>query len=126
MASNNPLESPEQSNLFKKNIMNRKSFLLLFVSLIIFSAGSIVANAQNQTFTPSGDAFVRGGAYSAENYHNHPDGLYVKQGNVINFFRKAFVKFDISEYNLEQVGTAKLRLFCYRLEKPEEQSSLNA
>ena len=84
------------------------------------------ASAQVQTFSPVEDAFVRGGTFSNDNYHNHSDGLFVKQGSVSNFFRKAFVKFDVSEYNLEQLGTAKLRLYCYRLEKPEEQSFLNA
>lgn len=106
--------------------MNKKIFLLLSISLIILNTSGFIAVAQTQTFTTTEDAFVRGGTFSGENYHNHPDGLFVKQGSVSNFFRKAFVKFDISEYNLEQVGTAKLRLFCYRLEKPQEQSFLNA
>jgi len=99
-------------------------FLLLAIGFLFFSYKAV--SNQNQTFHPVEDAFVRGGSHSNENYHNHEDGLFVKQGSVNTFFRKAFVKFDLTAYDLEKVGNAKLRLYCYRIEKPGELAHLNA
>lgn len=98
--------------------------LMSVVIVLLFSVNGLYS--QIQIFEPTEDAFVRGGSYSSDNYHNHEDGLYVKQGTVNTFFRKAFVKFDVAEYNLDQVGTAKLRLYCYKLQEPDVQSFLNA
>lgn len=88
--------------------------------------GSTNVESQVQVFDATKATFVRGGDYANENYLNHPDGIYVKQGTVPSFFRKGLVGFDLSDYVLNNVGRALLKLYCYKVEKPSEASLLSA
>src|SRR5690554_1275072 len=106
--------------------MKHNLFIAVGICLVALFINDDSANAQSQVFNPVEDAFVRGGEYSNENSHNHSDGLYVKQGSVSTFFRKAFVKFDLTGYELDHLGNALLKLYCYKLEKPLDVSYLTA
>ena len=95
---------------------------IFFCCIFLFSS----AQGQSETFNPIEDAYIRGGENANQNYNNHTDGLVVKQGTVAGFFRKSLIKFDISSYTLEQAESAVLRLYCYKIERNDVVTSIDA
>lgn len=63
------------------------------------------------TLSASDDAYVRGGAYAGTNYGSDTD-LVIKQGTVSDYFRKSYVKFDLSGENLQSITQAVFRLYA--------------
>lgn len=102
-----------------KNIL-KPVILLLLVCL------SIPAFSQTQSFNAVEDAFIRGGQSKGENYNGHADGLVVKQGTAADFYRKSLIKFDISGFSLEEAGSAVLRLYCYKTERSDVVTTIDA
>src|SRR5690554_5686563 len=94
--------------------------------LCILACLYIPAFSQTQSFNPAEDAFIRGGQNKGENYDNHADGLAVKQGTVAEFYRKSVVKFDMSGFSLENAGSAVLRLYCYKIERNDVITTIDA
>jgi len=60
---------------------------------------------------PLDDAYIRGGTYSGTNYGSETE-LIVKRGSDSNFFRKSYVKFDLSGLETGNVTNAVLRLYA--------------
>ena len=69
-------------------------------------------DAQSYTIHTVADAFVRGGIYADINYGEEPE-LIVKQGNVEEYFRKAYLKFDPSGVDGTLVDSAILRIYVH-------------
>jgi len=65
----------------------------------------------SQTFTPTSDAYVRGGTSGSTNYGTARI-LEVKKGTDANYFRKSYVKFDLSASGLSSITSAKVRLYA--------------
>ena len=59
--------------------------------------------------TPREDAYVRDGADANNNFAND-DSLDIKQGNNNNFFRRAYLNFDLDDIN--DIDSAVLRLYA--------------
>lgn len=59
------------------------------------------------------DAYVRGGKYSDDTFGTE-DILRVKTGNLENFFRKTYLKFDLNTIDLEgvEIGKGVMRLYA--------------
>ncbi len=68
-------------------------------------------------FQPVADAFVRGGTFAGNNYGSSAS-LEVKQGTQSNYFRRTYVKFDLTSSNQTNVGNAKLRLYASSVGNP--------
>ena len=61
--------------------------------------------------TPTADAYVRGGTSGAINYGTATT-LAVKKGTDANFFRKSYIKFDITNAGFSSITSAKIRLYA--------------
>jgi len=94
-----------------------------FLIALFFVNGQTTAQSHNGTspvledtlfgiYNPSDDSYIRGGAYSNDNYNSESD-LLIKQGSNEAFFRKALVKFDLSAVNFGDttISHAVLRLY---------------
>ena len=53
------------------------------------------------------DVYVRGGVWASTNFNEHK--LLVKLGNTLDYTRRGYIKFDISDF--PTIGTATLRLY---------------
>ncbi|UXP33882.1 DNRLRE domain-containing protein [Reichenbachiella agarivorans] len=82
--------------------------------------GSSYSNEANETtlgtpitytYDVSEDAFVKGGTNADTNYGSDSN-LEVKQGSTANFFRKSFLKFDLSNQGLTTVSQATVRVYA--------------
>lgn len=97
-----------------------KKILIIKLCIFLLMFGSHhLTKGQIQVINPSEDSYVRGGSHKDENYDQSSDELYVKQGNVSDFFRKAFVMFNIDSVDLEKVESAVLKLYCYEIQNKD-------
>ena len=103
---------------------SRITVLYFSIVLMLFSAfSSVFAQSLKTTsittedvvfgtYNPSDDSYVRGGSYSDDNYNS--DGfMLIKQGSQESFFRKAFIKFDLSsiDFTGANINRAVMRLY---------------
>jgi glucose/arabinose dehydrogenase len=63
-----------------------------------------------QTIAPTADAFVQGGGASGENFGDR-SVLYTKTAADERYQRDAYMKFDISQLDVTNMGDAKLRVY---------------
>lgn len=88
-----------------------RNFTLL-IFLFLYSVCTI--EAQNIAYlSPSGDTYADGGSSQTVFNTEQPDRMWIKTGSSDAYTRVGFIKFDISGLTIDQVATAKLRLFCY-------------
>ncbi len=83
-----------------------KLILLFFLAIL-----GIPLLSQVQIIGSSADAYIRGGTYSDISFGNETD-LFVKQGNVPDFFRKIYLKFNLSAVDFNVLDSAILRLYA--------------
>jgi hypothetical protein len=77
----------------------------------------VTAFGQVERLNPVADAYTRGGAYATEQYGSDQE-LVVKQGNVEDYFRKSYLKFDLTGVEGPLVDSAVLRLYAFELSGP--------
>ncbi|WP_066222920.1 CBM96 family carbohydrate-binding protein [Formosa haliotis] len=87
--------------------MKNYIFLMLMAMCVEFSAQNI------QRLSPTDDTYADGGKSTEILGNTQSQQMWVKTGSSAAFTRMGFIKFDISGLSLADVGTAKLRLYCY-------------
>lgn len=90
----------------------RRLSILLWKLLMIF--GTLQLFAQEMILYPVEDTYTRGGNYGDDQYGSDPE-LLVKQGNVSEYFRRTYLKFDVTGVDGTLVDSAILRLFAKEL-----------
>ena len=80
--------------------------------------------AQTQAFNTIADASVYQGSGGTSNYHDKV--LLVKNRLNGGVTRSAYLKFDLSTFNLTTVGQAKVRMYMTTRDKPTEPAYINA
>lgn len=64
------------------------------------------------TFVPSDDAYVKGGNPDSTRNFGSAATLELKRGGLEEFFRKVYVKFDLTSSSISSVSSAKLKLYA--------------
>ncbi|UXX79406.1 DNRLRE domain-containing protein [Reichenbachiella carrageenanivorans] len=84
------------------------------------AVGSSYSSAVNETtlgtpvtytYEVSEDTYIKGGINADTNYGSSSN-LEVKQGSAANYFRKSFLKFDLSAQGLTTINQATLRIYA--------------
>lgn len=88
-----------------------------FLSCSLLLSIWLSLSSQVVTLNPSSDAFIRGGAYSVNNYGMEPE-LVVKQGNVADFFRRSLLTFSLHSLDTEGIDSVILRLYLKEISGP--------
>ncbi len=76
-------------------------------------------NGTTQLLINIGDTYAEGGSPDTAFNQTQPERILAKTGSTDQYTRIGFVKFDISELSLDDVGTAKLGMFCYKTQSTE-------
>ena len=84
-----------------------------FLLLLLVAMGTGLSAQTIQTLSPIDDTYADGGKSTEILGNTQPQQMWVKTGSTAAFTRTGFIKFDISGLSLADVGTAKLRLYCY-------------
>ncbi|MFB9054209.1 DNRLRE domain-containing protein [Formosa undariae] len=100
-------------------MMKFYTFLLFLVTM---GTGLFAQNIQ--TLSPTDDTYADGGKSSEILNNTEPEQMWIKTGSTSAFTRSGFIKFDISNLSLADVGTAKLRLYCYNTQSTDMEISV--
>jgi glucose/arabinose dehydrogenase len=77
----------------------------------VIPRSKLFSNIVAQTLAPTADAYVQGGSTGGENFGDR-NVLYVKDGNgKEQYQRDAYLKFDIRDLDVTEMGSAKLRVY---------------
>lgn len=90
----------------------KRIYSLLFLILLISSNGLFAQVIK--TLSPTDDTYSDGGKATQIMNSVLPEQMWVKTGSTAAFTRIGYLKFDITGITLADVGTAKLRLYCYQ------------
>lgn len=99
--TNTSLSNPDIS--FGNN--NKTSTKWFILSDMPSSTGSV-------EYYPSADAYVRGGVYANTNYGSSAT-LDIKNDSNLDYARKAYLKFNFSDFSGNNISAAKLRVYVY-------------
>jgi hypothetical protein len=100
-------------SIYKRRLLKAWRLIIFLLPVVVITNPLF----SQEILHPTEDAFVRGGDYANDNYGND-EKLIVKQGNVEDFFRMAFLKFDLSAINSENLDSVILRLFVNDFSAP--------
>lgn len=89
-----------------KNMLQNKVLLILL--FLVARSGIAMAVSTPVTLSATADAYVKGGTNAITNYGSQAV-LEVKQGSIDNFYRKTYVKFDLS--SIAASDSAVVRLY---------------
>ncbi|WP_299781569.1 DNRLRE domain-containing protein [uncultured Formosa sp.] len=92
--------------------------------LLLVTVGSSLVAQNIQTLSPTDDTYADGGKSSEVLNNTEPEQMLIKTGSTSAYTRSGFIKFDISNLSLADVGTAKLRLYCYNTQSTNMEISV--